>query len=363
MVAWFLFRFLFLLALKIFADANLDVIILEVGLGGRLDATNIFSNPIVCAVTSLGYEHTAILGSTLTQIASEKAGIFKSGVPAITIVQKPEALQALEAKAKKIGAELSVAPSIAGSTGKISLADLGLSVGYQLENASLAVAIAKKWEEAAPHIKSTPSHQDRLSKLALGKLPEVYARALGSLYWPGRAHTVKAQDNLTFYLDGAHSPESIRACANWFPGFSHISSVGTRNVLIFSCGDDKDPEQLLNILADQLHKRSIKIQNSIFAPFLGTKDGLLQLPIDNAVNNDTKAQTLHLKTWQEAMYGLYGKSEISQKGIDSVVAPSVKLSIDRVRDIASQSRDVRVLVTGSLYLVGNVLRILGRAPK
>lgn len=360
----FLLRFLFLLALKIFADANLDVIILEVGLGGRLDATNIIPNPTVCAVTSLGYEHTAILGSSLTQIASEKAGIFKPGSPAITIMQKPEALLALQAKAKIVGAEFSIAPNIDDTSDMTSLDSLGLSAGYQLENASLAVAVARKWEEIAPHINNRQGHQDRLAKLALGQLPEEYAQALRSLYWPGRAHTVKELDNLTFYLDGAHSPESIRACANWYPGFINDLSDCKKNVLLFSCGDDKDPEKLLKLLAHQLHKRAIKMGHAIFAPFIGTKDGLLELPTDSAASTTTKTQTLHLKAWQETMHSLYGGPEMSQKapGTDSIVASSVKLSIDMVKDIASRSKDVRVLVTGSLYLVGNVLRILGRVP-
>ncbi|KAL8488203.1 hypothetical protein ACS0TY_024476 [Phlomoides rotata] len=80
------------LAFKIFAAEQVDVVSLEVGLGGKFDATNVVEYPIVCGVASLGYDHMEILGNTLGQIAGEKTGIFKSGVPAFTVPQPEEAM-------------------------------------------------------------------------------------------------------------------------------------------------------------------------------------------------------------------------------------------------------------------------------
>lgn len=75
---------------------NIDVLVLEVGIGGRLDATNIFPRPVVCGVTSLGFDHMELLGDTLPKIAREKAGIFKPHTPAYTVQQPADAMQELQ---------------------------------------------------------------------------------------------------------------------------------------------------------------------------------------------------------------------------------------------------------------------------
>ena len=92
------FRFLTLLAFKVFLSSDVDVAVIEVGLGGRLDATNVVS-PLTCGITSLDYDHTNVLGDTLAEIAFEKAGILKPSVPSFTAPQAPEALEVLYARA------------------------------------------------------------------------------------------------------------------------------------------------------------------------------------------------------------------------------------------------------------------------
>ena len=93
------FYFLTLLALRVFHAERVDVVVLEVGLGGRWDATNVVPAPVVCGITSLGYDHMDILGHTLTLIAGEKAGIMKRGVAAVTTEQPEEAAVVLRARA------------------------------------------------------------------------------------------------------------------------------------------------------------------------------------------------------------------------------------------------------------------------
>ncbi len=90
------FYFLTLLALRVFHAERVDVAVLEVGLGGRWDATNVVPAPLVCGITSLGYDHMEVLGHTLTLIAAEKAGIMKAGVPTVTTSQPEEARAVLE---------------------------------------------------------------------------------------------------------------------------------------------------------------------------------------------------------------------------------------------------------------------------
>jgi len=97
------FRFLALLAFKIFSDEKVDVAVLEVGLGGKYDATNVVRAPVVCGISSLGYDHMEILGNTLGEIAGEKAGILKKGVPAYTVPQPEEAMSVLMRRASELG--------------------------------------------------------------------------------------------------------------------------------------------------------------------------------------------------------------------------------------------------------------------
>ena len=99
------FQLLTLLALYIFEKERVDAVVLETGVGGRLDATNVFAKPIATGITSIGYDHCATLGNTLTSLAGEKAGIFKPGVPAYCAPQFAEARRALEAAAIRYGVE------------------------------------------------------------------------------------------------------------------------------------------------------------------------------------------------------------------------------------------------------------------
>lgn len=156
------FYFLTLMALRVFREARVDVAVLEVGLGGRWDATNVVPAPVVCAITALGYDHMEILGSTLTLIAGEKAGILKTGVPAITCPQPEEAAAVLRSQAQLLQARqppaarlcadswavqvpLTEVPPLAEQTraGKPCL--LGLAGDHQRQNAALAVQLCRLW--------------------------------------------------------------------------------------------------------------------------------------------------------------------------------------------------------------------------
>ena len=103
------FKFLTLLGLSIFVDAGLDAVILEVGIGGRLDATNCVPPPVAAGVAPLGFDHMELLGDTLPAIASEKAGIFKPGSAAFTVAQRPDAAASLAGVAAGVGVPLALA--------------------------------------------------------------------------------------------------------------------------------------------------------------------------------------------------------------------------------------------------------------
>ena len=100
------FEVMFLLALTVFRDAEVDVVVLETGMGGRLDSTNIFSAPLVTAITSIGLDHQQFLGPDLRSIASEKAGILKEGVPCVLGILPPEARSVVLEHSMRLGVEV-----------------------------------------------------------------------------------------------------------------------------------------------------------------------------------------------------------------------------------------------------------------
>ena len=210
------FEFATLMALLHFAQIGAGAVVLEVGLGGRFDATNVV-RPLVCAVARIGLDHTDMLGDTLAAIAREKAGIFKRGVPAIvTEAQPPEAMAALRAEASRRGAPLQVVP--ASYPGSVSLAG-----GHQQENAALAAAALRALAGAG---------------LAVGEGD--IERGIATARWPGRLETVAG-----VVLDGAHNPDGAEALARALPALH----PGRPVELVFGVLSDKDHAGMLRAIA------------------------------------------------------------------------------------------------------------------
>jgi len=235
------------LAFQIFADAELDLAVVEVGMGGRLDATNIVT-PLVAAITAISFDHVKQLGSTLAEIAGEKAGIAKPGVPLVVGRQPPEALAAIRERAaaagagpvEVLGAEFRLEPGARrpGAFRKMTLAtpartypDLAVRMlgAYQLENAAIAVRAMELAAERGGF---------RLTEQAV-------RRGLGSARWPGRMEVIRRQPVLTV-LDGAHNVDSARkllaAVGEEFPGKRPLA-------LVFASAADKDVNGILEVLA------------------------------------------------------------------------------------------------------------------
>ncbi|MBI3564483.1 MAG: bifunctional folylpolyglutamate synthase/dihydrofolate synthase [Elusimicrobia bacterium] len=195
------FELLTSVAFQHFAESRCEVMVLETGLGGRLDATNVVRAPLAALVTSVDYDHQAFLGKTLPRIAAEKAGIFKRGVPALCGPLAPAALRELKRAADRLtvvrkpwttvsvdwsrGEQLLRAPN--GARFRLSL--LGSRQG---RNAALA-------HEAV-----------RLSGLTVPS--SAWKKGLASVRWPGRMQPVRLGKK-TLIVDGAHNPEAARALA------------------------------------------------------------------------------------------------------------------------------------------------------
>jgi len=214
-----------------------DVLVVETGMGGRLDCTNVVM-PLVSVITLIELEHTAWLGNTIAAIAGEKAGIIKPGKPVVLARQKPEALEVFQKRAAERNSPLFYFPDIAsvenihlhpGGT-DFSLAFKGaqpleLSIPIpgivQAENAGIAVAAIKT---AFPDIGD-----------------DVLRRGLEQVKAPARFE--KIAEDPPFVLDGAHTPESVSLCAETF-----CSLYGEGGILLFSCAADKNVVAMAKLL-------------------------------------------------------------------------------------------------------------------
>jgi len=180
------FELMTALALLAFAEARVDVAILETGLGGRLDATS-FCQPLVTAITSIGYDHQEFLGDTLEAIAAEKAGILKPGIPCVLGRLPPEAERVVRARADELGCPVHLAAP-AGA----DLPAVGLEGEHQRVNGAVAL---------------------RVCELAAARLPLEPARARAALPkvdWPARWQRLRLADGRQLIVDASHNEEGAR---------------------------------------------------------------------------------------------------------------------------------------------------------
>lgn len=195
-------------AMKWFGERHCDLIVLETGMGGRLDATTAVPAD-VCVITPIGLDHTQWLGSTLAAIAREKAGIFLEGKPAISAPQEPEAAQVLEKEANERRSPLTFI------TEPLSGYGITLPGVHQRWNAGLALAA--------------------LHKAGVAMAYEAVADGLGKVSWPGRFEAMESEGSI-LVLDGAHNPHAAATlAATWREQFGE-----TRCTLIFGAVESKD---------------------------------------------------------------------------------------------------------------------------
>jgi dihydrofolate synthase / folylpolyglutamate synthase len=253
------FEFATLMALLHFAGIGASAVVLEVGLGGRFDATNAV-RPLACAVARIGLDHTEMLGDTLAAIAREKAGIFKRGVPAVvTEAQPAEAMAALRAEASRRNAPLVVAP--ASYSGTIALAG-----AHQQENAALAAAA--------------------LRALARGGLPlsdGAIARGIADARWPGRLETLGG-----VLLDGAHNPDGAAALATALRSLHSGRPVE----LVFGVLFDKDHAGMLHAVAPVVRALHLVSPSSPRARKPGTYRELARTLVERTDQHASVAEAL-----------------------------------------------------------------------
>lgn len=214
------FEFVFLMAMVIFQEQKPDYVILETGLGGRLDTTNVIRRPLGCVITSISLEHTQYLGDSIEKIASEKAGIIKKGIPVVYDANQPEASAVICKRAEEMG-------SAAYGVGRENAyGQVDFAAPYQAMNAALAVKLLQVLE--------IPGVDD-----------QVIQRGLSSVCWKGRMQKIGPG----IWLDGAHNPGGIQAFIEAVRKISGTDTTGQGGLqLLFAAVSDKDYGQMIEML-------------------------------------------------------------------------------------------------------------------
>ncbi|MEM8622724.1 MAG: folylpolyglutamate synthase/dihydrofolate synthase family protein [Pseudomonadota bacterium] len=298
-------------ALLAFARQPAEWTLLEVGLGGRLDATNVIDAPALTVITPVSMDHQQYLGETLAEIAFEKAGILKPGVPGIIAPQVPEALAVIEARAAEIGAPLHVA----GRDWSIAATENGLC----FEDAAGVLELPKPVLPGRHQVENAGTAVAALRALSAGDPGAALARA----EWPARLQRLTQgpllsllPEGVELWLDGGHNPAAGEAIA---AHFAEGSKAGASLHLIAGMLDTKAAEDYARPLAKVTHSaRAVSIPNA--------------------------AATLAAETLAERLR----TSGIAAEPADSVAAALISLRPDL-------RRGSRVLICGSLYLAGHVL--------
>nr|XP_033340628.1 folylpolyglutamate synthase, mitochondrial-like isoform X1 [Megalopta genalis]XP_033340708.1 folylpolyglutamate synthase, mitochondrial-like isoform X1 [Megalopta genalis] len=334
------FKFLTLLMFKIFLDLKVDVAIIEVGIGGLYDCTNIIRNPVCVGITSLALDHTSLLGPTLEDIAYQKSGIFKPETIAFSVPQHSRAMRVLEKRAVEQNCTLYTVPPFEEYKWENISPILNMRNSIQQENASLAIQMASTWM-ASKSNKFSPSLTNvvNTNKNSIRHMDKI-AIGLSSCKWPGRMQILESSIG-NFYLDGAHTMESIQSCISWFTDLTKES--GGKKILIFNTSARRDPMILLKPI------KSLQFEKSYFVPnYAGV----------NCIDDETNRFFLEEQKNQCLKNAAFW-------GTGSVLADSVSEVLQKIKKDNSQwqatynnNEKCYVLVTGSLHLIGAVLTVL-----
>ena len=297
-------------ALLAMSRVEADYTLLEVGLGGRLDATNVVAAPALTVITPVSIDHEQFLGDTLAKIAGEKAGIIKRGVPCIVGPQIDDALDVIEARAAALGALLIAQGQhwhvfeergrlvFQDETGLLDLPLPNLPGAHQIENAGAALAA--------------------LRALNLGE--NAFTAAVTQAQWPARMQRLQngplidAAPQAELWLDGGHNAAAGQALAQ------HLATL---------------PKRPTHLVCGMLNTKDI---TGYLSPLAAHADSLIAVSIPGEPNTLPAEETAH----QSQLVGL--------------TATTAKSALDAVQTIAANDPQARILICGSLYLAGAILR-------
>lgn len=313
-------------AFLLFARHAADVLLLEVGLGGRLDSTNVIDKPLATVITPVAMDHVEFLGDTLAKIAAEKAGIIKEGVPIVVAHQAKDAEEVIEAQARRMRAPLHAAGQdwhVGVERGRLvyqddrGLLDLPaprLFGRHQFDNAGLAIAALR-------------------ASGAFNLAPSVYEAGMMRAEWPARmqrltsgALVARMPKEAELWLDGGHNPDGGRVVA---------AALGDL--------EERVPRQLV-IITGMMANKDV---TGFLSNFTGLTRHVIAVPIPGMENAHTPESLA---------------AAARPLGMRVETALSVEAALAALGRLAYETPP-RILVTGSLYLAGHVLRANGTLPQ
>ena len=215
-----------------FAEMHPDFVVLETGLGGRLDSTNTLEKPLVSVITQVGLDHTAELGNTIFRIAHEKAGIIKPGVPVVSQTADLNVKNILRRTADEKGCEFI---DVSAVYEKYRSTELAMKGEHQIRNAATAV--------------------EAIRAAGIEVSEDAVSIGLANAYIPGRFDVLNEETAGSgepfFIIDGAHNPDAIRALTETFSAFAREHEL-KRNLVIFGCMKDKNYTRMIQLLTENM---------------------------------------------------------------------------------------------------------------
>ena len=310
----------------LFSEHEADFALVEVGLGGRFDATNVIPSPIACAIAPVALDHQAYLGDTISKIAFEKAGIIKRKIPVAVGRQQDDARDTIEEVARKNGSMIVIAgqdfDAYRDATGFVyqdedGLLDLPMPklIGeHQLDNAALAIAAI------------------RLAKIKVS--PEAFAQGMLNVTWPGRLErlpngkiTTQLSGHSDVWIDGGHNPSAGEAIAAEL--MRQNANSARKTLLVCGMINTKEPY-------------------GYFKPFEKLGAEVITIPVamsEAGISPQVLAQSA------------------SETGLQTNTCDSLQEGINLAVKRLEQEPELRILFCGSLYMVGEVLDLNGTPPQ
>lgn len=376
------FRMLTLLGLYIFShhvEPTLDVIILEVGMGGRYDATNILpmtDYQSVAGVTLLDFDHVRVLGHRIEEIAWEKGGVFqvikgeagqsslrpftvgwkldKEDKPLRDETESSRTFYSLETNSEAAIRVLQTCAKVEGRGAKLVLVGskhptygipqhitLGLAGRHQRENAAIAVALTTELHQKCGGATTFPD----LGTAAM-------YQGLSQVSWPARCQTVIHNEHTTFRLDGAHTVQSVQAGLEWFRGVQ-CDADKRPAVLFFNCSHERNPVELIAPLIETAFQRVFFCKSDSTRPSMVAKTGAREYLQETRISISEELLPTAPETWQQTLMSIWKHMDLTH----SVPTFCDLSAADAVDSLGEEP--VEVFVTGSLYLVGSVLSVIG----
>ncbi|KAM3463794.1 hypothetical protein MY5147_001072 [Beauveria neobassiana] len=353
----FYFRFLTLMAWHVFLQAGVRDVVMECGIGGEYDATNVLPPQAVSAavVSQLGVDHVAMLGSTVGEIAWHKAGIFKPGATAFALglrggggggaeAEAAAVMDVLRRRAAERGAEL-VEVDEAAVDAWAGVEGAALRGDFQKRNQALAVLAVQQHLGVRDAAASTAE--------SLARLPEETLRALRGATLRGRCEVVDDEAyNVQWMLDGAHTRESIEQVAAWLAeSVADDDDKEAADVTLVFNQQERDAPALLTCLVDAVAEATNGRRVVVFSRALFTRNE--QAAADH--DGDMSVQ----RALAETMRMLAPRCNVSVfDNVQSAVAEVRRTATAATAATAGCGRKQKVLVTGSLHLVGGIMRAI-----